>query len=150
MSRSSGCCNECGAAASAGATCWDQFVSVLAWEWTDPELQALHFLTVASYNLQHPSRFTDEALAGLRSAFRDHLERGVSVAALRRGASAFDGNRRVVRRESERRPVLREWPMTIAHVYASGRAEGAAGRVRAWAETIRNELEGADTAAAGS
>lgn len=138
-------CNECGAAAFAGATCWEQFGSVLAWEWSDPELQAQHFLTVASYNLQHPSRFTEEALAGLRSAFRDHLDRGVPVAALRRRASTFEGNRRVVRREPERRPVLREWPMTIADVYAQGRADGAAERVREWAGVIHRQLESADT-----
>jgi hypothetical protein len=133
-------CSECGAATFAGARCWEQFATVLAWEWSDPELQAQHFLTVAAYNLQHPSRFTEEALAGLRSAFMDHLDHGVPVAAIRRRASPFDGNRRVVRSEAERRPVLREWPLTIADVYEQGRAEGAAERVREWAALVRAQL----------
>jgi hypothetical protein len=28
-----------------------------------------YFLTVASYNLQHPAQFTDEAINGLRATF---------------------------------------------------------------------------------
>ena len=56
----------------------------------------MHFLTVACYNLQHPAWFTDEAIAGLRQGFIDHLDRGVPVAELRRRASAaVEGSKRV-------------------------------------------------------
>jgi hypothetical protein len=122
-------------------SCWEQLGALLAWEADDPELAAEHFLTVASYNLQHPAQFTDEALEGLRAAFRDRLDIGVAVAELRRRASRrFEGPRRVLKDASQRRPVLRQWSTTIADVYLPGRPEGAAERVRAWAGAVRREL----------
>ncbi|MCB0185693.1 MAG: hypothetical protein KDE31_15605, partial [Caldilineaceae bacterium] len=54
--------------------CRGQLGAMIAWEWQDPELMAQHFLTIASYNLQHPAQFTAEALAGLREQFIDHLD----------------------------------------------------------------------------
>jgi hypothetical protein len=134
-------CPECGAAPVGGLSCGEQFGAVLAWEAHDPELAAEHFLTVASYNLQHPAQFTDEALAGLRAAFIDHLDNGVAVEMLRRRmARAYDGPRRVLKDEAQRRPALRRWPLTIADVYTPDRPEGAAERVRRWAAAIRSEL----------
>jgi hypothetical protein len=134
-------CGECGAVRVDGMTCWEQLGSILAWEWNDPELAAHHFLTVASYNLQHPAQFTDEALAGLRASYIDHLEHGTLVEVLRRRASdPYEGKKRVLRPEAERSPVLRAWSMTIADVYIPERPQGAGGRVAAWAASIRGEL----------
>jgi hypothetical protein len=111
------------------------------WEFQDPELMAEHFLTVASYNLQHPAQFTEEAIAGLRVAFIDRLDKGTPVSELRRRAGrAYGGPRRVLRPEAERRPTPRAWPMTIADVYLPDQPAGAAGRVRAWAASIRAAL----------
>ncbi len=58
--------------------------AILAWEWQDPELAAVHFLTVASYNLQHPAQFTEPALAGLREQFIAHLDQGIPISEIRR------------------------------------------------------------------
>jgi hypothetical protein len=134
-------CPECGAPLVGGLSCWEQLGAILAWEWQDPELQGVHFLTVASYNLQHPAQFTAEALAGLREQFIAHLDHGVSVAEIRRriGRSAT-GATRVLKPEAERQPVLKRWPMTIADVYIPDQPGGAAGRVKAWAASIRQEL----------
>jgi hypothetical protein len=122
-------------------TCWEQLGAISSWEFQDPELLAEHFLTVASYNLQHPAQFTDEALAGLRVAFIDRLDKGISTEELRRRtARIYDGPKRVLRPEAERRPVLRRWPMTIADVYIPDQPTGAAERVRRWAAAIRSEL----------
>lgn len=52
-------CSECGAPNINGKDCWKQFLEVLTWKADDPELFAAHFKTVASYNMQHPSQFTD-------------------------------------------------------------------------------------------
>lgn len=52
-------CPECGARRVEGMTCWEQLGMIIAWEADDPELLAEHFLTVATYNLQHPAQFTD-------------------------------------------------------------------------------------------
>jgi len=134
-------CPECGAPAVDGMTCWEQLGALLAWEAQDPELLAEHFLTVAAYNLQHPAQFADEALAGLRAAFLGRLDNGLPVAEIRRRAGrASAGSKRVLKPESERRPVLRRWSMTIADVYIPGQPEGAAARVRAWTNAIRREL----------
>jgi hypothetical protein len=134
-------CPECGAPQTAGLTCWEQLGQLLAWEAEDPALAAVHFLTVACYNLQHPAQFTDEAIRGLRAVFIDHLDHGVAVAEIRRRVGrAAAGPRRVLRDPSERRPVRRSWSMTIADVYIADRPDGAAERVRTWATCVRKDL----------
>lgn len=135
-------CPECGAPFIDGMTCWEQLGGILAWEYSDPDLQAEHFLTVASYNLQHPAQYTDEVIAGLRLSLSQRLDHQVTDAEIRRRTShAFEGNKRVKRPVAERHPVLRHWSMTIADVYLPDRPEGAADRVRAWAASIRRDLE---------
>lgn len=134
-------CAECGAASDAGLSCSERLGILIAWEQQDPDLLDVHFLTVASYNLQHPAQFTDAAIAGLRQAFIDRLDRGISIEAIRRRASAAtEGSTRVLRRESERRPVRRAWTVTIADVCIAEQPAGAADRVRRWAAAIRAEL----------
>ena len=138
-------CPECGAPRVDGLSCREQLGMLIAWEADDPELLAEHFLTVATWNLQHPAQFTDEALAGLRSAFVDRLDRGVPVSEIRaRIGRASAGSVRVLRPEAERRPVPRRWERTIAHVYTPAytpdRPQGAAARVREWAAAVRREL----------
>jgi hypothetical protein len=134
-------CPECGAPSVDGMDCWEMLGGLIAWESHDPELLAEHFLTVASYNLQHPAQFTDAAYAGLRAAYIDHLDHGIAVAEIRRRVAAVaKGRARVLRDAAERRPVLRRWSVTIADVYLPERPEGAAARVRAWAKAIRGEL----------
>ena len=134
-------CPECGAAWAHGMTCWEQLGGVIGWESEDPELLAQHFLTVACYNLQHPAQFTDESIAWLRTSLIERLDRGTAVEELRRRASrVYEGSKRVLRPESERKPVLRSWRMTISDVYIPDQSQGAAARVRAWAAGIRDEL----------
>ena len=135
-------CPECGAPMVDGLTCWEQLGMLLSWEFQDPELSAEHFLTVASYNLQHPAQFTDEALAGLRVAFIDYLDQDVTTEELRRrAATTYAGSKRVLKDPVERQPVLRHWSMTIADVYLPDRPQAAAERVRAWAASIRSGIE---------
>lgn len=131
-------CPECGAPRVDGLDCWGQLGAIIAWEWQDPELLAQHFLTVASYNLQHPAQFTEGALAGLRQQFIEHLDNGVPVTEIRhRVSNMAEGSVKVRKPETERRPVLRQWSMTIADVYIPDRPAGAADRVKAWAASIR-------------
>lgn len=134
-------CAECGAVRVDGMDCWWQLGAILAWEWQDPELAAEHFLTVATYNLQHPAQFTAEAIAGLRTAFAGYLDGAMTIADIR-GAigQVANGSQRVLRPEAERVPVLRHWQMTIADVYIPDRPEGAAVRVRAWAQSVKHGL----------
>ena len=113
---------------------------IIAWEYDDPDLLREHFLTVASYNLQHPAQFTDTALAGLWDVYIAHLDNKLPIAEIRkRVGQASQGAARVLKPEIERRPILRHWTITIADVYSSGQPHGAADRVRAWAASIRRE-----------
>lgn len=135
-------CPECGAPVVDALDCRAKLGVVTAWEVDDPALGALHFLTVASFNLQHPAAFADEALAVLRAAFVDHLDRGTATPELlRRVRARFDGSTRVMREASERRPVRRDWELTIDAVHGPGPA-GAPERVRRWAESIRRTFDG--------
>jgi hypothetical protein len=125
-----------------GLTCWEQLGIVISWEWQDPLLLAVHFLTVSSFNLQHPAQFTPQVLEGLRLQFIEHLDRGVAVPEIRRRiARLAEGSTRILRPQDERRPVLRRWSITIADVYHGGQPQGAAERVKAWAAGIRQELD---------
>lgn len=134
-------CLECGAPPVDGMSCWEMLGAIIAWEWQDPELMAQHFLTVASYNLQHPASFTDEALSGLREQYVEHLDSGLPVAKIRRRVSQLaEGSTKVRKPEAERQPKLRHWPMTIADVYIPDQPMGAAERVKAWAASLREEL----------
>ena len=107
-------CPECGAPAVDGFGCWEQLGLLLGWEGDDPQLQAVHYLTVATYNLQHPAQFTPAALAGLRAGFVDHLDHGVDVAELRRRAAhASAGATRVL--APARRAAPRPAPLEPDH-----------------------------------
>ncbi len=75
---------ECGAPLVDGLSCWEMLGGLIAWEAQDPELLAEHFLTVASYNLQHPAQFTDAAITGLRAIFIEHLDHGLAIVEIRR------------------------------------------------------------------
>jgi hypothetical protein len=139
--RNTTACSECGAPMVNGLTCWEQLGAIGAWEFQDPELLAEHFLTVASYNLQHPAQFTDEAINGLRATFIERLDNGLTITEIRhRTATAYAGKKPVLKNQTERRPVLRRWRMTIADVYIPDQRQGAAERVRRWAAVIRSEL----------
>ena len=134
-------CPECGAPRVDGLDCRAQRDAILGWESNDPDLHAEHFLTVATFNVQHPAAFTDAALAALHAGFVEYLDGRVDVATLRRRASAaFEGARRVMRPGAERRPTLRRWRVTVADVYHRDQPEGAVVRLRAWAASVRAEL----------
>jgi hypothetical protein len=124
-------CPECGAVPPEGLSCRDMLGRILGWEGADLELFNLHFFTVACFNLQHPAQFTDEALAGLKTGFREVADGEKTVFELRKGMGrSFEGSRQVLRPESVRRPVRRGWEYTIADVYDGGRPAGAVQRIR--------------------
>ena len=134
-------CSECGAPNVNGKNCWEQFLEVLAWEADDPELLAEHFKTVASYNMQHPSQFTDSVLTEFRSVFIEHLDNGIPIKEIRRRiGKVSEGKNRILKNESERHPIRYYWKKTISDIYNLNQPENAAQRVRDWAATIRQEL----------
>lgn len=135
------CCAECGAPTVDGLSCYEMFCTVLAWEADDAELQAEHFKTVATYNLQHPSQFTDEALEGLRKVFIEHIDNNLPISEIRkRVGKVAEGNNRVRKDKAERQLVGRNWAVTVADVYDENNPVGAVERVRRWAAAVRKEL----------
>lgn len=134
-------CAECGARLFAGMSCKDMLGWVIGWESEDEELSKEHFKTVACYNLEHPSLFTDEALCQLRVAFMGHMDEGMAVSEIRRRMGAmFEGDMKVMKDPSSRKATPRDWRMTIADVFCQGNPQGAADRVRTWAKNLRSEL----------
>ena len=133
-------CSECGTLSYDGLTCLDRLHRILVLEKADPELQALHFLTVAAYNIQHPAQFMPEAIAGLRQSFAEYLDNRITVEEIRRRGKEFNGPRRVLKSAFERIPILRCWKMTTADVFLPSQPQGTAARVKQWAESVRSEL----------
>jgi hypothetical protein len=114
---------------------------IIGWEYADPELLKKHFLTVASYNLQHPSQFTDEAIQGLKTSLGNYLSGKEGVREIRaKNSIAYDGAKRVRKPEPERIIVSRSWPMTISDVYMSHDSHGAAHRAQVWAESVASNV----------
>lgn len=126
-------CPECGAAQTP-LTCRQRLELLLAWEVDDAELSQKHFLTVASFNLQHPAAFTEEARAGLEEALDGYLDGHLTIAAIRQRASKAA---RIHRPAGEVRPRRRDWPVTLDMVAVPGQPRDAAARVLSWAESIR-------------
>jgi hypothetical protein len=130
-------CLECGALQRNGLDCRHMLGEIITWEYADPELLKKHFLTVASYNLQHPSQFTDEAIQGLKISLSNYLSGKEGISEIRqRNTLASEGSKRVRKPEPERVIVPRKWPVTIADVYLPDQPQGVADRVQAWAESI--------------
>ncbi|RJO62819.1 MAG: hypothetical protein C4542_01855 [Dehalococcoidia bacterium] len=134
-------CSECGALSHDRLTCQERLHGILALEQRDTELQALHFLTVAAYNIQHPAQFTDDALTGLRESFIEYLSGKITTEEIRHRTNlVFNGPKRVTKPALERTPILRCWEMTTADVFLPFQPQGTAERVKKWAESIKNEL----------
>lgn len=92
-------CPVCGAIYQNNLTCESVFNEFLALEFSDAEYGAVHFLTVACYNIQHVL-YSDAALIWIEQQLRDMLESGISPEQIRRRAA------------SQTRPRQREWNIT--------------------------------------
>ena len=133
-------CSECGALSYDGLTCLERLHGIQSLERTDPELQVLHFLTVAAYNIQHPAQFTTEAIERLRRSFAEYLDKQITIDEVKRHNQDFNAGKLVLRPFSERHTVLRIWQTTSADVYLPFQPQGTAQRVRKWAESVRSEI----------
>ena len=137
-------CSECGAVFDAGVSCQSIFDSFLALEFTYPGYGEVHMLTVACFMIQH-GRYSDEALVWIRRQLQAHLNEGVPVAEIRRGAAKETGQHvrtwKVTRRpEGPPMPKV-AWSMTIADVAASYHdAASYCDLVRRWARITLQEM----------
>ncbi len=129
-------CPECGAPG-----CREKFESMLALEFQDPGVfGAVHHVTVICYNLQHPARFSDEALAWMRSTLRAVVEAGLSPAELReRSKKRFNGRVKVLSK-IPKAPRKTEWSMTAVGVRTDG-PDVYVNDIMAWAQAILKDLD---------
>ena len=145
-------CPECGAPLDPGRACRDYFHDLLALEARVPggPGEEAHFLAVATYNLQHPSGFVPDVLAGLRRTVADVLAGRATVDdARRRARRATDGATRVTRRpdtvlSAEDEAALRDWPAGWARTVrdaCDAPPEEYRERVRAWASAVSAALD---------
>jgi hypothetical protein len=133
-------CPECGAPLGAHERCEELFHEALAMEWLGaPETAEAHHLLVATYMLQHPSRYSPEGRTAFRATVIEIVDEHVPAPVLRerrRGVadqSKRDWNFTTARPDA---PVLTEWAMTIADVL-EGPPEELPQRVWRWGETAR-------------
>jgi hypothetical protein len=119
----------------ASSGCWAVYGEVLAREYSDPELMAIHQLTVDAYAAQHPGE------PGRRSAQSVWLHLATLSLVLELGHDPAAGpavHRQLVRR--------REYPwleppqplgtLTVAHVQAAAGGDEHVQRVREWARDV--------------
>jgi ribosomal protein S18 acetylase RimI-like enzyme len=139
-------CGECGAPLDGDRSCRDYFNDLLGLEWQVPGGPGgkAHFLAVASYNLQHPSAFAADLLAGLRKTLADVLAGRATVAdALARARAVTDGSTRVRRRPDDPGDTPpgwpTSWPMTVRDV-CDVPVPRYLEQVQAWATAVDSSL----------
>lgn len=134
-------CPECNAPLIDEFSCWDTLGLLLSWESDDTELQKVHFLTVATYNIQHPSLFQEEAIKELRKLHRKYIDNEITINEIRIIVGKLaKGDKRVLKSITERVIIPQKWKMTIADVYIPDMKEEAPDRVRRWAKSIHHDL----------
>lgn len=140
-------CPECGALLGTARTCEELFHKALLVEWTDtPRTAVAHHLLVATYMLQHPSRFTEEGRAAFAATLIAAVDGALSGPALRAMNRARFGQQRRAwrfRLPEPARPTLRQWPLTIADAL-DGVPEELPARIWRWARSTREELRALD------
>lgn len=142
-------CPECGALWENSTSCDDNFYQMLYWENENIEKNGVvHNLTVLSYYLQHPSRYSPEGLEYSKGLLLDWLERGITPQETRRdrrdqvdsGKRDFKVTARPGRAGAYAHPV--RWRMTARDVVQAGEPRYVES-VRRWAQTILEDLRAA-------
>ncbi|WP_373459758.1 DUF5946 family protein [Paenibacillus harenae] len=109
-------CNKCGAELSQEKTCESIFNEFMALELTFPSYGRVHFLTVASYMVQHEG-YSDEMYVWAQSALRRHLEEGYPTELIRLDMARGPRNIKGIQRPMNAIPLPKvAWTMTIADV----------------------------------
>lgn len=138
MSDSQTSCPECGAIWRDGWTCDYYFGELNSREYVNlAGSGVVHHLNVICHSVQHPSRFTEEALAWYRERLTGLVEGRLTVDDLRQEGRDHDQSRRnwKITRRTPAEPVLKHWTMTVADV-ATRPVEEHVELVKQWAASI--------------
>ncbi len=138
-------CPQCGALIRNGVTCEEAFHQMLALEFEDESFNDIHFLTVATYMIQH-GQYSPAALVWIEERLREYLHDGVSTSRIRRQAvQHMDGKQRnwkVLRQPDEPPQDFIPWSITIQEVFQSYQdPPGYCRAVKHWAEVTLNEMQ---------
>ncbi len=139
-------CAECGAVWLDERTCQAVYDECLVLEFTDPGYGAVHFLTVATFMLQH-GRYSDEALAWVVPAMRAYLAGETNAERLRRDSRVElgQGQRQwsVVRKPGAPPQRAVAWDHTLVEVGAQAHdAASYCAAITAWAARAVAQWEG--------
>ncbi|OZB92322.1 DUF5946 family protein [Paenibacillus sp. XY044] len=134
-------CDKCNAELPLGNTCESILNEFLALEFSDPGYGKVHFLTVASYMVQHQG-YSDEMYAWVQSALRKHLEEGYPTELIRQDMARGPGSTKGIRRPLDAQPLPKiSWTMTIADVAAQMHdAESYCKLIKQWGRTTLKEM----------
>nr|WP_145159338.1 DUF5946 family protein [Paenibacillus terrae] len=134
-------CVLCNADLPQGITCESIFNEFLALEFNDPSYGRVHFLTVASYMVQHQG-YSDEMYAWIQSALQKHLEEGYATELIRQDMAKGPGSTKGIRRPLDAQPLPKiYWTMTIADVAAQMYdAESYCKLIEQWGRTTLKEM----------
>jgi hypothetical protein len=138
-------CPECGAVLDEDSSCQTIFDALLVLEFTNPEYDEVHMLTVACFMIQH-GRYSDEALAWIERTLRAYLEGGAPPEYIhRQAAEETSPGRRTwkVNRQASAPPLPKiAWSMTIADVAVKYEdASSYRDLVKQWAGITLNEMQ---------
>ncbi|MBC8100158.1 MAG: hypothetical protein H7Y11_12000 [Armatimonadetes bacterium] len=138
-------CLECGALWRDGIACEQHYHQMLAWEFDDPRSGIVHHLTVLCYNLQHPSIYSPEGLAGAVQLLTTFLEQGITPPEMRRNIQPkVDSGKRTTKITKRDIPAVYDsapsWTLTIQDAIGAT-SDGHAERVTAWAHAVLTALK---------
>jgi hypothetical protein len=124
------------------AACWAAYGCVLAAEYSDPELLAVHRLSVNCYAVQHPGDGSRQAIqsVGLHLS-RLMLQLDLGLAADRANQAMLELARYKHRMRPLERPDL--FSMTVADVAPLAGRAGHAGAVERWARSALDDWRSA-------
>ena len=138
-------CPDCGARLGMSVTCQSMFDVLLAVEFSDPAYGEVHFLTVASFMIQH-NCYSDAALAWIWGRLHAYREDHHPLSEIQRFAMGETKNAlhswKVLRFSSDQ-PLLKiARSVTIANV-AEQAGDAACSRraVRLWGESILEQMD---------
>ena len=134
-------CAKCSAELTQGNTCELIFNEFMGLEFTDPGYGRVHFLTVASYMVQHEG-YSDEMYEWVQSALHKYLEEGANTELIRQDAARGPGRTKNIRRLADAPPLPKVvWSMTIADVAANMHdAESYCKLIERWGRTTLEEM----------
>ena len=133
-------CSECGGQFTAGETCTDRYHACLALEYPNPAYAQVHHFTVLAYMLQHPSQLSAAGWQAMKQLLGRFLQEGISPTRMQELLQKQMQHKSFSMVKGEPMPTPTwNWRKTVLDVRQDN-AEMYCADVRAWAESVHNDL----------